>query len=106
MADAVAEPPAEEQTLAEVLQLPSWLDNLLKPGVGPGVFITLKLSLVGLVIVLCCMVAYIDIPEVNIHLKIFLGMSIFLLIIVVWFINELNASNAAAAAEAKEGKKE
>ena len=47
-------PPAEE------LVLPGWLGELLQPGVGQGVFTTLKLSLVFLVLTLCVMLIYIE----------------------------------------------
>ena len=40
--------------------LPGWLDELLKPGVSPGVFTTLKLSLVSLIIVLSGMLCIIQ----------------------------------------------
>ena len=40
--------------------LPKWLDDMLKPGVGAGVFTTLKLSLVGLVLTLCALLVYIE----------------------------------------------
>jgi hypothetical protein len=39
----------------EIVGLPSWLDQLLKPGVSSGVFTTLKLSLVSLIIILLFM---------------------------------------------------
>ena len=45
---------------AEELVLPGWLGELLKPGVGPGIFTTLKLSLVCLVLTLCVMLIYIE----------------------------------------------
>ena len=47
--------PAEEAS-----GLPSWLDDMLKPGVSSGVFTTLKLSLVGLVLTLCMMIYMIE----------------------------------------------
>ena len=45
---------------AEPAGLPGWLDELLKPGVSPGVFTTLKLSLVSLIIVLSGMLCIIQ----------------------------------------------
>lgn len=42
--------------------LPQWLDDLLKPGVSNAVFTTLKLSLVGLVLVLCMMLSILEDP--------------------------------------------
>ena len=143
---------------AEELVLPGWLGELLKPGVGPGIFTTLKLSLVCLVLTLCVMLIYIE-DEVStqrmitpraplrspvhahllcglftrrtiifraptlspvhvscsspvvalraqtarLHLSIFLGMSVVLLVLVVWFIGELQA---AEIKEKKEKKKE
>ncbi|EOD14989.1 hypothetical protein EMIHUDRAFT_459411 [Emiliania huxleyi CCMP1516] len=73
------------------LGLPSWLDSLLQPGVGNGVFITLKASLVLLICVLLVMCCYIDDPDVAFHLKVFTSMAVILLAIVVWFINEFGA---------------
>ena len=56
MADAAA-----DVTVADPddLGLPAWLNDMLKPGVGAGVFTTLKLSLVGLVLTLCLLLVYI-----------------------------------------------
>ena len=42
------------------LGLPGWLNDMLKPGVGAGVFMTLKLSLVGLVCTLAILLCYIQ----------------------------------------------
>ena len=39
-----------------------WLEDLLKPGVGPGVFSALKLSLVGLIFILLFMLYGIEEP--------------------------------------------
>ena len=142
---------------AEELVLPGWLGELLKPGVGPGIFTTLKLSLVCLVLTLCVMLIYIEdevssqhvvspraplrspvhalhrwpvhaahyflrapplspvhvscsspvvvlrVQTARLHLSIFLGMSVVLLVLVVWFIGELQA---AEIKEKKEKKKE
>ena len=52
---------AEQSSLTE-LGLPSWLDSMLQPGVGDGVFITLKASLVGLILTLLTMCYCIDDP--------------------------------------------
>uniref|UniRef100_A0A7S2GJG6 H(+)-exporting diphosphatase n=1 Tax=Haptolina brevifila TaxID=156173 RepID=A0A7S2GJG6_9EUKA len=82
VASAVAE--AESET-----GLPTWLDDLLKPGVSNGVIMTLKLSLVGLVIVLSIMLFFLNDPTVRMHVSIFLGMSVVLLMLVIWFIGEL-----------------
>lgn len=51
-----------QQSPLKDLGLPSWLDSLLQPGVGNGVFITLKASLVLLICVLLVMCCYIDDP--------------------------------------------
>ena len=56
---AVASAAAEAETDSG---LPTWLDELLKPGVSNGVFMTLKLCLVGLVLVLCIMLAVLEDP--------------------------------------------
>ena len=39
---------AAADTSVGELGLPGWMENLLKPGVGPGVFTTLKASLAPL----------------------------------------------------------
>ncbi|EOD28135.1 hypothetical protein EMIHUDRAFT_457016 [Emiliania huxleyi CCMP1516] len=80
-----------QQSPLKDLGLPSWLDSLLQPGVGNGVFITLKASLVLLICVLLVMCCYIDDPDVAFHLKVFTSMAVILLAIVVWFINEFGA---------------
>eukprot|EP00962_Isochrysis_galbana_P048836 scaffold20478_cov149-Isochrysis_galbana.AAC.1 len=58
---AAASPEADATSLSE-LGLPSWLDSMLQPGVGNGVFITLKASLVGLILTLLTMCYYIEDP--------------------------------------------
>ena len=59
--DCVSMATAQQSPLKD-LGLPSWLDSLLQPGVGNGVFITLKASLVLLICVLLVMCCYIDDP--------------------------------------------
>jgi len=81
--------------------LPGWLDELLKPGVSPGVFTTLKLSLVSLIIVLSGMLCIIQDSTIRLHVSIFLFMSIVLLVLVVWFISELAKAEALEKVEAK-----
>ena len=44
------------------LGLPKWLDDMLKPGVSSGVFLTLKLSLIGLVLTLCLLLSFMQDP--------------------------------------------
>jgi len=86
--------------------LPQWLDDLLKPGVSNAVFTTLKLSLVGLVLVLCMMLSILEDPTIRMHVSIFLGMSVILLVLIIWFVGELaqatSTEKAEAAAEAKD----
>ena len=59
--DAAASATADDGVVTETkspladLGLPKWLDELLQPGVGPGVFMTLKLSLVALITCLIVM---------------------------------------------------
>ena len=55
---------AAAQTTAQETEtgLPKWLDDMLQPGVSNGVFLTLKLCLVSLVIVLCIMLYVIQDP--------------------------------------------
>jgi len=62
---------------------------MLKPGVGKGVFNTLKLSLVGLVLVLCGLLVLLEDAYIRMHVGIFLGMSIVLLVLIIWFIGML-----------------
>ena len=69
--------------------LPTWLDEMLKPGVSTGIFNTLKLSLVLLVLVLGALLTVMTDETVRLHVSIFLGMSVVLLCLVVWFIGEL-----------------
>lgn len=47
-------------TADDDLGLPGWINDLLKPGVGQGVFMTLKISLVCLVLTLCSLLMYIE----------------------------------------------
>lgn len=44
------------------LGLPDWLEDLLKPGVGQGVFMTLKVSLLGLILTLTALLFYLEDP--------------------------------------------
>ena len=83
------------------LGLPGWLNDLLKPGVGNGVFVTLKLSLVGLVLTLVLLLNFIQDETARLHLSIFLGMSVILLLLIIWFIGELRAEEAKKALEEK-----
>ena len=62
---------------------------MLKPGVSNGIFNTLKLSLILLVPTLVALLAVMTDPTVRLHLIIFLGVSVILLVVVVWFIGEL-----------------
>ena len=56
-AEVVAAPSAaaegDSAPADDSLGLPNWLEEIMKPGVGSGVFMTLKGSLVGLI---CCLV--------------------------------------------------
>ena len=82
MGDVAA--PAE----AEVV-LPNWLEDMMEPGVGSGVFLTLKLALIGLVTTLCLMLSFTEDLTIRFHLKVFLGLASVLTVIVIWFIGEL-----------------
>ena len=88
--DAVA---AQEKTVEE-LGLPSWLEDMLKPGVSSGIFMTLKLSLVFLVLTLVGLLCVMTDQTIRMHVSIFLFMSIVLLGLVIWFIGELAAETA------------
>ena len=91
---------AEEST-----GLPKWLDELLKPGVSSGVFLTLKLCLVGLVLVLALMLCVLTDSTVRLHVSIFLGMSVMLLFLVIWFVGELQKAMADEKAATEDDKK-
>lgn len=97
--DAAAVAPEDD------LGLPGWINDLLKPGVGQGVFMTLKLSLVLLVLTLGGLLMYIEDETARLHMKIFLGMSCILLVLVVWFIGELARETALQEEEEKAKKK-
>ena len=102
--------PAPASEIAD-LGLPKWLSDLLEPGVGPGVFAALKLSIVALIICLLFMLYFIENPvrlragveragekgraasiraaaappqDLRFHLKIFLGMATVLLVLIIW----------------------
>ena len=83
------------------LGLPSWLEEMMKPGVGSGVFLTLKLSLIGLVLTLCCMLSFVEDERVIFHLRVFLGLSLVLTLLVFWFIGELKKDPPPTAAAVK-----
>ena len=85
--------------------LPKWLDELLKPGVSQGVFSTLKACLVGLVLTLCVMLALLEDPTLRMHISIFLGMSVILLLLVIWFVGELQKAMAEEKAQEALSKK-
>uniref|UniRef100_A0A7S4C122 Uncharacterized protein n=1 Tax=Chrysotila carterae TaxID=13221 RepID=A0A7S4C122_CHRCT len=99
--------PKEEKALAQTEQnstpesplaglgLPSWLEELMAPGVGQGVFVTLKLSLVALIVCLLGLLYVIKDPEIRIHLYVFLAMSAVLMVLVIWFVGELQTAKAA-----------
>ena len=95
--DTVATAAAEDEDSG----LPKWLDELLKPGVSQGVFTTLKVCLVGLVLTLCMMLAVLEDATIRMHVSIFLIMSLVLLALVIWFFGEL--AQAMAEQKAAEG---
>ena len=86
MANVASSPAAEPQG---EIALPSWLEEMMEPGVGPGVFLTLKLALIGLVTTLCLMLSFTEDLTIRFHLKVFLGLASILTVIVIWFIGEL-----------------
>ena len=49
-----------ELTPAIILYVRDRLDELLQPGVSNGIFTTLKAALVGLVLVLCMLLAFLE----------------------------------------------
>ena len=84
MATSVAAPASEPEVV-----LPNWLEDMMEPGVGSGVFLTLKLALIGLVTTLCLMLSFTEDLTIRFHLKVFLGLASVLTVIVIWFISEL-----------------
>lgn len=80
----VAAPASEPEAV-----LPNWLEEMMEPGVGAGVFLTLKLALIGLVATLCLMLSFTEDLTIRFHLKVFLGLASVLAVIVIWFISEL-----------------
>ncbi|KAL1495110.1 hypothetical protein AB1Y20_016978 [Prymnesium parvum] len=88
---------------AEASLLPAWLDSMLQPGVGPGVFRTLKVSLILLMLVICVMLYYIEDPSILFHLRIYLTMTLLLTLLVVWFIREIQQSGLTRGDDKGEG---
>ena len=86
--------------------LPGWINELLKPGVGQGVFTTLKISLVLLILTLGSLLMYIEDETALLHMKIFMGMAFLLLILVVWFIGELARETKERETERAGGKED
>jgi hypothetical protein len=70
-------------------QLPpgiDWVMGMLEPGTRPGVFTFFKLVTVALVVCIASMLFALDVPpDVKIHLKIFLTLSVLLMIITMWY---------------------
>ena len=106
MANDAAAPDSQPTTdpIAE-LGLPAWLEDMLKPGVGSAVFLTLKLSLVFLVLTLIGLLCVMTDETIRMHVSIFLFMAIVLLGLVIWFIGELAAETARKAEGDKEEEK-
>ena len=73
MANDAAAPDSQPTTdpIAE-LGLPAWLEDMLKPGVGSAVFLTLKLSLVFLVLTLIGLLCVMTDEAIRMHVSIFL----------------------------------
>ena len=85
--------------------LPGWLDERLKPGVGPGIFNLLKFSLVGLILTLGVLYYNVTDDRALFHIRIFIGMSCVLLCLVVWFVGELaKGGGPEPALQEKRGK--
>ena len=80
--------------------LPNWLEEMMEPGVGAGVFLTLKLALIGLVATLCLMLSFAEDLTIRFHLKVFLGLASVLTVIVIWFISELKKDADGACGKA------
>ena len=91
----VAAPAAEPEAV-----LPNWLEEMMEPGVGAGVFLTLKLALIGLVATLCLMLSFAEDLTIRFHLKVFLGLASVLTVIVIWFISELKKDADGACGKA------
>ena len=91
----VAAPASEPEAV-----LPNWLEEMMEPGVGAGVFLTLKLALIGLVATLCLMLSFTEDLTIRFHLKVFLGLASVLTVIVLWFISELKKDADGACGKA------
>merc|ERR1712087_475515 len=92
--DQVAKPGDNDSPVAG-MGLPTWMEELFEPGVGPKVFMTLKGSLFGLNFILGAMIYYITEPSIRIHLYVFFGMSCVLLLLVLWFVSEMQSAQAS-----------
>ena len=84
--------------------LPGWLEEMMSPGVGSKAFFTLKLSLVALIACLCAMLSIVSDEDIRIHLKVFLGMSAVLVVLVSWFVGELQSAQQEKAARVEKTK--
>jgi len=65
------------------------------------VFMTLRLSIVALIMCLLVMLYAIEDEGLRFHLKIFLAMAVVLLVLIIWFIGELRAAQAEQAAKSE-----
>ncbi|KAG8460588.1 hypothetical protein KFE25_011363 [Diacronema lutheri] len=82
-----------------------WMVGLLEPGTRPGVFTFFKAVVIALVGCVAFMLFGLDMPsDVQFHLKIFLALSVALMILTIWFFGELQIAMAAAPAAAEEKK--
>merc|ERR1712087_327024 len=87
--------PADDASPLAGMGLPTWMEELFEPGVGPKVFLTLKGSLFGLIFILGIMIYYITEPSIRIHLYVFFGMSCVLLLLILWFVSEMQSAQAS-----------
>ena len=88
--------------MASELGLPSWLENLLAPGVGKGVFMTLKLALIGTILTALSMLYLVTDEQIRFHLYVFTGLAVVLTGLVFWFISELVDVEPVPAEKKKE----
>lgn len=78
----MAQSGAQEEEMPAALD---WVVGLLEPGTKPGVFTFFKMVVIALVGCVAFMLFGLDMPsDVRFHLKIFLGLSVALMVLTIW----------------------
>lgn len=81
-AGTMAQSGAQEEEMPAALD---WVVGLLEPGTKPGVFTFFKMVVIALVGCVAFMLFGLDMPsDVRFHLKIFLGLSVALMVLTIW----------------------